>query len=352
MPCYPFRRMSGLRDPDQSLLLTGGTSALGWAVATRLAGAGHGVHLLVRKGSRRLARERVADLRTAAPDAAGRIRLVTGDLLTPGLFEGGAGERLRAECVGVVHCAVDRRPDVARDALFEVNVRATRELLAFAEALERGAHRFVHVSDTAVSGDARGVWMEDQLLDGQGFDDDAVSESRLVAERHVRRAMGRIPAVIARAVLPVGARPGPPDPVMKLVGRAQTLARAPLPGVLRRFLLVPGASRRVHALPLAHVADVVAACWSDAGATGATVHIADPFAPTLMEWLRALSEEVGLARPGPSAPASIDLLDDRFPARAVSYDTSHADGLLRRAGLRRPTFREGIEAFACSLRAG
>ena len=344
--------MSALNDPDQSLLLTGGTSALGWAVATRLAAAGHGVHLLVRKSSRRSARERVADLRAQAPDAADRIRLVAGDLLGPGLFDDAVADRLRAECVGVVHCAVDRRPDVAREALFDVNVRATRELLAFAEGMERGAHRFVHVSDTAISGDARGAWMEDQLLAGQGFPGDPVSESRLLAERHVRRAMGALPAVVVRTVLPVGARTGLPDPVTKLLGRALELARSPLPALLRRFLLVPGAARRVHALPVGHVADAVAACWSDERVPGATIQIADPLAPTLWDWLAELSRVVGLGRPGPDAPRAMDLLDGRFPATSVVYDTTHADLLLGRAGLVRPTCREGIEAFIGSLTAG
>ncbi len=341
--------MSGLTDPDQTLLLTGGTSALGWAVAKRLAGSGHGVMLLTRKNSRRLARERIASLRISAPHAAGRIRLVSGDLLAPGLFDGDVRDRVRAECVGVVHCAVDRRSDVAREALFDVNVGATRALLALAGELESGARRFVHVSDAAVSGDAQGVWMEDQLLDGQEFVD-PVTETRFLAERHVRRA--DVPAVVVRTVLPVGPRLGPPDPVTKLITRARALANSPLPGFLRRFFLVPGASRRVHALPVGHVADVVAACWSDEQVPGRTVQVADPFAPTLWDWLAGLSIQLGLGRPGPDAPRAIDLLDSRFPAASVVYDTSNADAVMRRAGISRPDWREGIEAFVGSHLAG
>jgi nucleoside-diphosphate-sugar epimerase len=341
--------MSGLRDPDQTLLLTGGTSALGWAVARRLSGAGHGVMLLARKNSRRLARERIADLRSVDPDAAGRIRLISGDLSMPGLFDEGVRERVRAECVGVVHCAVDRRVDVARELLFDVNVGATRALLDFVGELESGAHRFVHVSDTSVSGDARGVWMEDHLFKRQDFRD-PVAQSRFLAERHVRRA--GVPAVVVRTVLPVGPRPGPPDPVTKLLIRARALANSPLPAFLRRFFLVPGASRRVHALPIDHVADVIAACWADEGVSGRTLQVADPFAPTLRDWLADLSEQLGLGQPGPDAPRAIDLLDSRFPASSLVYDTSNADGLMRRAGLARPEWREGIAAFVGSHLAG
>ncbi len=305
--------------------------------------------MLARKTSRRLARERIAGLRSISPQAASRIRLVSGDLSMPDLFDAGVRDRLRAECRGVVHCAVDRRTDAARGTLFDVNVGATRALLALAEELTSGAHRFVHVSDTAVSGDARGIWMEDQLFEGQAFAD-PVTESRFLAERHVRRAA--VPAAIVRTVLPVGPRPGPPDPVTKLLARAQATANSPLPGFLRRFFLVPGGSRRVHALPVDHVADVVAACWSDDRVPGRTLQVADPFAPTLREWLARLSEVLGLGRPGPDAPPAIGLLEPRFPAASVVYDTSNADALMRRAGLTRPDWREGIEAFVGSLLAG
>ena len=335
--------MSAVTEPQRTLLLTGGTSALGWAVACRLAAAGDGVLLAVRKPSRRRARERIAAFRAAQADAAGRIRLVSCDLGRSVPFDARTLERILADCSGVVHLAADRRPDVSREAQFDLNVGATRALLDLAGRLP-ALHRFVHVSDTTVSGDARGVWMEGDLLRGQGFAGDPVPESRLLAERHVRRAADSLNALVVRTVLPAGLRPGRPDAVMKLVARARNLAALPIPGLLRRFPLVPGARRRVHVLPVGFVADLIAAAWSS-GTPGTTVHAADPFAPTLWEWLAHLSAALGLGTPGPGAPQAIDLLDAEFPARDVLYDTSIADALAARVGLVRPDWREGIAAL-------
>ena len=341
--------MSGLHDPDRTLLLTGGTSALGWAVARRLAVAGHGVLLAVRKPARRGARERIAAFRGEDPEAAGRLRLVNCDLGADPIFDERGLARITADCTGVVHIAADRRPDVPREALFDVNVGATRRLLELARTLERG-QRFVHVSDTSISGTATGVWMEDQLLAGQDFGGDPVGESRMLAERHVRRAMPKIPATVVRTVLPV-ARRERPDPVIATLQRLRALARLPLPSLLKRVPVVAGPARRVHALSVDTVADVIVAAVDDEETAGQTLHVADPFAPSLAEWLAHVSVVLGLAPPGPRGPGP-SLLPAGFPAADVVYDTTHTDALLRRAGIVRPSWREGIEVLVGSVGSG
>ena len=328
----------------RTVLLTGGTSALGWATALRLARAGDEVLLAVRKPARRGLRERVAELRATDPETAGSLRLIDCDLAQEDVLDPAARERVVQDCAGIVHVAADRRSDGVRRAVFDVNVRATRALLRLAQELDG---RFVHVSDLDISGDARGVWMEDQLLDGQELGGDPVRESRMLAERHVRKAMGEQSAVVVRCALPVGPRDGVQDPVWTLLGRLRDLSRWPLPGPLRRLPFVPGGGRRLHALPVDDLAAVVAAAWADDGP--GTVHAADPFAPTLAEWVAAASAALGLAPPGRSAPGRFAIFGDDLPVRCVAYDTTHADALLRRNGLRRPSWREGIALLIGSM---
>ncbi|MCP4870426.1 MAG: NAD(P)H-binding protein [Proteobacteria bacterium] len=200
--------------------LTGGTGRLGRPLALYLVRAGHELSLLVRKESRRSAREWLAELRTTEADTARRIRLVTGDLTRPELLD----KRDRASLEGVevvVHAGAYTGPKQDRGWVWSHNVRGTTHTLGLAAELPH-LRRFVHISDVAVSGDITGPFSETDLLRGQQFEGTAYAESKMVAERRVRAS--DVPWTVLRA-----ARNAPVD---WLVEAASALAEHP--GSLRR----------------------------------------------------------------------------------------------------------------------
>lgn len=291
-------------DPDQTVFLTGGTGVVGRAVAERFARDGVGVHLLVRKESRKGARAWLADLRERQREAADRVRLLTGDLLRP--LDDEVRDRVREDCAGVVHCASERRPDADRGHTFELNIEATRRMLALGKDLDGP---MLHVSDLRVHGDRTGVAFESDLLAGQGFPD-AAAESRMLAERHAVRAMAKQPVTILRLAHPRVATLDPtrrPDPL--------AAPRRPALGERLRARFEP--PRYAHVLPVDFLAAVVLAAWRDEACRGQTLHVADPFAPTARELLGGA---------WPSGP---------LPGEGVRLDTTAFDGLLRRSGRRR-----------------
>src|SRR5512133_3641022 len=82
-----------------------------------------------------------------------------------------------------------------------VNLDGTRHVLELARGARR-LDRLNHVSTAYVSGDRKGVILEDELEAGQGFHD-AYERSKWAAERLVRRAMGEVPATVYRPTIVV-----------------------------------------------------------------------------------------------------------------------------------------------------
>jgi len=186
--CYP--------PPMAQVLLTGGTGRLGRPLALHFARDGHELSLLVRKESRRGAREWLADLRTREAAAAGRIRLITGDLARPEILEPRDRESLLKGVGVVLHAGAAVGPRVDRAMAWSHNVRGTAHLLDLAAEMTELV-RFVHVSDAvAVAGDHVGPFGESDLLRGQRAAN-PYGESKLLAERRVRAS--DLPWTVVRA---------------------------------------------------------------------------------------------------------------------------------------------------------
>jgi|GEM_PF-6907594 len=308
---------------ESTILLTGGSGIVGWLLARRFAQAGHAVHLLVRKGSRKGLRERVSAFRALDCAAADRMRVFTGDVTQPGLLDDESRARILAECTGVVHCANERRWDKPRDQVFDVNIGGTRALLELAADFAQPVQRFLHVSDLRVVGDHRGVFTEGMALQGQGFGGDYALESRLLAERHVHRARA-LPTTVLRCAHPVGVEPDASrvaDPLTSLWA-----GRSSLRG---RFLPSP----YLHVVHGEQLAGLAVAAYADEEVVGCTLHAADPAAPTVNE----VGASMGL---GPRRSDGAGL-----PAPWARLDTTVADGLRRRAGLARPSSDDVLTAI-------
>ncbi len=182
-------------------LVTGATGFVGSAVARALAGRGHTLRLLVRKGSDR---RNVAEL-----DA----ELVEGDLLDPASLA-----RAVAGCRYVVHVAADYRlwvPDPG--PMIRANVGGTRALLLAAK--EAGVERVVYCSSVAALGLTK---------DGRPADEHtpvkpenvigAYKRSKWDAQQAVLGlARDGVPVVIVNPSAPVGPRDVKPTPTGRMV---------------------------------------------------------------------------------------------------------------------------------------
>ncbi len=164
------------------------------------------------------------------------------------------------------------RYDPAADAatMRAVNVDGTRHVLDLARDAVDLAR--LHPFSTAyVSGDRRGVILEEELDAGQGFHD-AYERSKFEAERLVRRAMADVPSTVYRPTIVVGdSRTGEVDrfdgPYYLAILLVASPMRVPLPG----DGLAP-----LNVVPVDFVVDAALSIGANSGGVGRTVHLADP----------------------------------------------------------------------------
>jgi thioester reductase-like protein len=196
-----------------AILLTGATGFLGMDALARLIERDRDdVVALVRAPDDDAARARLdgvlARLYDELPDGAGRVSVVRGDLLEPGLglsLEDRA--RLVASVDRIVHCAASISFDLPLAEAREVNVRGVERVVELAReiAAEGSLRRLVHVSTAYVSGRHAGEFGEDDLDVGQEFRN-TYERSKNEAERLLRAAAaaGDLPLALARPSIVVG----------------------------------------------------------------------------------------------------------------------------------------------------
>ena len=175
------------RDGSTRIFLTGGTGFLGSHLTAELLGRGYGLTLLVRpsaEGEPNERMRRLLDWHGVPEDHRGRLRLVTGNLLDPGLgMDGGERRRLSKEIDEIVHCgsktsfAERKRRDVEK-----TNLDGLANLLDFAAAGRCGILQFV--STAYVAGRRRGICREE--IEPGGEFNNAYEESKWRAELMAR----------------------------------------------------------------------------------------------------------------------------------------------------------------------
>ena len=125
------------------VLVTGGSGFIGTALSTRLLASGHSVRILA--------------LRNTAAESANVEALVErGAEFIEGSVHDPERRRRALEGANVVQhiAAVMREADIPDSAFWEINLEATKELVA--ECREQGVERFVYCSTMGVTGDTRG----------------------------------------------------------------------------------------------------------------------------------------------------------------------------------------------------
>lgn len=309
------------------------------------------------------ARAAVEELARAHPHAAGRVRLVTGDITRSDLgLDPGS---LPREIVEIHHLAAVNDLGVARELALRVNVDGTRHVLDLAGRCPR-LERLHYVSTCYVSGRHPGVFLEDDLEKGQGFHND-YEETKYLAEVDVRERMrDGLPATIYRPATTVGDSvtgvtqkyDGPYFAIQWLVRQPGPVAFMPVVGNLRA---------QVNVVPRDFVVDAIAHLSSLPRSKGRTYQLADPAALTARELFevlgRALGKRivrvplaVGIAKAAiRSVPGVHQLL--RIPAPLVDYlvhparyDTRNALADLDGTGIACPSFASYAAALVSFVR--
>ena len=223
-----------------------------------------------------LARERFA---AEAQDFLGRVpggdraRIVVGDVCDMDLgLASGEYQALSADLTTIHHLAGIYYQGVDPQTARRVNVSGTRGVVELARDCGR-LRRLVHWSTVSVSGKRRGVVLEDELDEGQGFHN-AYEETKFDAERIARDAMRHLPVTVVRPGVIVGdSRTGEIDKfdgpyyLVVLIATNALQVHLPLPG---------RGTAPMHLAPIDFVVDAAHALSVDPRAAGRTFHLTDP----------------------------------------------------------------------------
>jgi thioester reductase-like protein len=225
-----------------------------------------------------LAREKFAgaarELIESLPDSQRRrVRIVVGDVCDMDLgLAGPEYQSLAAEVTTIQHLAGIYYMGVDRRLAQRVNVDGTRGILELAGEARR-LRRLCHWSTAFVSGKRKGIVMEDELDEGQGFRN-FYEETKFAAEKLARAAQRKLPVTIFRPGVIVGdSHTGEIDKfdgpyyLMLLVMQGPQGVPLPLPG---------RGSAPMHLVPIDYVVDAAYALARDGRAAGGTYHLTEP----------------------------------------------------------------------------
>jgi thioester reductase-like protein len=312
-----------------------------------------------------LARRRAMELAAAHPHAAGRIRIVDGDITQADLGPDNALE-LSADVVEIFHLAAIYDLSVGRDFAMRVNVDGTRHMLDFARRCPR-LRRFQYVSTCYVSGRYDGEFTEDHLEEGQRFNN-FYEETKYLAEVEVQRAMRtNLPVSIYRPSVVVGdSRTGAtqkfdgPYFVMQWLLRQPTIAVLPVVGDSTRY--------EFNVVPSDYVIGAIDFLSGKDDTAGQVFNLADPDPLTVDGTIDTLAAATGrrvirVPLPLSVAKAAIDWVPGvyalmRIPSSAVDYfvhparyGTAKTQAALAGSGVACPHLSEYADRLVSFVRA-
>ena len=263
---------------SEHFFITGGTGLVGTYLLPRILRSfpGSTIVLLVRGEDDDDARRRtegiIADVvrQDGVQDAGRRIRGVRGDVMMERLgLSARELDRIVNEATFIIHGAATIRFDHPIEEAREINCGGTRTMLALAERCAgRGTlKRFVYIGTSSVSGRRPGIVTEDELEMGQSFFN-TYEQSKSEAERLVRDAFRRLPAVVFRPSIVIGD---------SQTGRTTSFNVIYIPlRLVQRGLLtfVPGTpGTKLDLVPIDWVDDVIVHCMAKDGSNGTVCHV-------------------------------------------------------------------------------
>jgi thioester reductase-like protein len=292
--------------------------------------------------------------RTGAP--LERFNLVEGDITNEDLGIAPADlEIIRAETTEIYHLAAAYDLAVPQSVAMAVNLGGTRNVNSFARSLPR-LKKYNYISTCYVAGKREGAILETQLEHGAGFRN-FYEETKYLAEMEVERLKNDLPVTIFRPSVVVGdSRTGEIPKYDGIYYLIHYLRKAP--GLLR--LVNVGNSRvKLNLVPVDFVVEAIDALGNDENAVGKTIALADPNPLTTRELFDAIAGAMtgkkSLVTPPPRivewtlssafSPPITGLPLSGVPYFFISqtYDTSVADELLGKHGIRCPGFRDYVE---------
>lgn len=317
------------------------------------------VHLIVLK---RLRKEAEAVLGRLPPSQRERVEVLVGDAAAMDMgLSGGEYRALAAELDRIHHVAHVNYVGVDRRTAEYANVRGAVEAVEIADHAP-ALRCLVHHSSACVAGDRQGIVHEEELDLGQGFRS-VIQETRMKAEKVVRRAMDRLPIAVVRPTTIVGDSgtgesdhfDGPYLLVMLILGLPKDMA-VPLPRP---------ADTPLNIVPVDFVVKAAHAIGRHPDAAGKTFHLASCERLTA-EQLFELIAQVGGRRTAKSyipvqvaqallsTPGVDKLLHKPLEfvqqlASPVEYDTTNAEAVLAEAGIECPPLPTYVETLVAAV---
>ncbi|MCB9563513.1 MAG: dephospho-CoA kinase [Kofleriaceae bacterium] len=201
-----------------------------------------------------------------------RAEVVVGDVCDMDLgLSATEYQQLTAKVTTIHHLAGIYYMGVDAATTRRVNVTGTRGVVELARDCGR-LRRLIHWSTAQVSGRRKGVILEEELDEGQGFHN-VYEETKFEAEQVAREAMRQLPITVLRPGVIVGdSRTGEIDKfdgpyyLMVLIATNATQVHLPLPG---------RGTAPMHVVPIDYVIDAGWALGNDPRAAGRTFHLTD-----------------------------------------------------------------------------
>ena len=295
-------------------------------------------------------------------DRRERVVLLEGDAAAIDLGLGGAEYMEVARSVDWVHhLAHASYAGGERRHAEQVNVGGAAEIVELARNAPHLRCLVFH-STTNVAGDRTGVVYEHELEAGQSFRN-PVEETRMRAERLVRKAMTDHPIAIVR-----------PAPVVGDSGSGKT-RRFDGPNLLFLLLVAAPQDLRIpllgrgdaplHFVPVDFVSRASRAIARHPAAPGGTFHLVDPAPPTAARVFELIARAAGKRAPGGSIPEALARVLLRAPGleriagdprtlaeqlvQRVRFDATRAQALLGRQGIVCPPFTSYVENVVAAL---
>lgn len=270
-----------------------------------------------------------------------RVHVLEGDAAAIDLgLAGTEFKSLAREVTRIHHCAQVTYLGVDAKTADHVNVGGAQEVIELAASCENLDCLVFH-STAHVSGDRRGLVLEDELKAGQSFRT-VVEETKARAEKIARGAMKRLPIAVMRPATIVGDSAtgevdrfdGPYLLILLVVTSPPDIA-LPLPG---------RGDEPLNLVPIDWVARASVAIGRDPRARGRTFHLVDPRPLTARRVFELVARAGGRRGPRGSIPANLAKALLRAPGldriakspRAfletlttpVTYDARNTDELL------------------------
>jgi thioester reductase-like protein len=319
---------------------------------------------LIQKKFADLARKRIGEIEAREPRAAGRIRLVEGDITVAGLGLADAAA-LQQEVTEVWHLAAVYDLSVRREVGMKVNVEGTKHVLDFAEGCAH-LHRVQYVSTCYVSGQFAGIYRETDLAKGQVFNN-YYEETKFRAEVEMRDRMKRgMPATIYRPAIVVGdSRTGDTQKYDGPYFAIRWLLKQP--GVAIMPVVGDTHRTRLNLVPRDFVTEAISYLSAQEKSLGKTYQLADPEPLTIHEVLTAVAKATGrmMVRVPLSvklAKAAIDWVPGvyrlmQIPSSSIDYfvhptyyDSANTRADLAGTGIEVPPLRSYLPALVSFMR--